>query len=282
MILIDFNGLAVGTVVMNKMEADEDMVRHMILNQLRMYNKKFRDDYGQMVICCEGRSWRKGFFPEYKANRKTTRDESSLDWNEVFRLINMVTDEIREHLPYKVVRVETAEADDIIGALAEYTNEFGKNEPVMIVSNDKDFLQLQKYSNVKQYSPMKKKEIREEHPHKYLVEHICKGDSGDGIPNINSADRTFVDGGRQTPVRQALIDTVVSNCDALDQVLSTEQLRNYHRNRRLIDLAAMNEAVREDIINTYESVKAASKMKVLNYLIKKRCKMLIECVEEFY
>jgi len=281
-ILIDFNGLAVGTVVMNKMEADEDMVRHMILNQLRMYNKKFRDDYGQMVICCEGRSWRKGFFPEYKANRKTTRDESSLDWDEVFRLINMVTDEIRENLPYKVIRVESAEADDIIGALAEYTNEFGNHEPVMIVSNDKDFLQLQKYSNVKQFSPMKKKLISEEHPHKYLVEHICKGDSSDGIPNINSADRTFVDGGRQTPVRQALIDTVVSNYDALDQVLSTEQLRNFHRNRQLIDLASMNDSVRKDIINTYESVKSASKMKVLNYLIKKRCKMLIECVEEFY
>ena len=282
MILIDFNGLAVGTIVMNKMAAEEDMIRHMILNQLRLYNKKFRDEYGQMIICCEGRSWRKGFFSEYKANRKTTRDESALDWNEVFRLINMVTDEIRENLPYKVVRVETAEADDIIGALAEHTNEFGNHEPVMIVSNDKDFLQLQKYSNVKQYSPMKKKLISEDHPHKYLVEHICKGDSSDGIPNINSADRTFVDGGRQTPVRQKLIDEVLANYENLEEVLSTEQLRNYHRNRRLIDLSAMNTAVREDIINTYESVKAAPKMKVLNYLIKKRCKLLIECVEEFY
>lgn len=282
MILIDFNGLAVGTIVMNKMAAEEDMIRHMILNQLRLYNKKFRDEYGQMVICCEGRSWRKGFFSEYKANRKTTRDESALDWNEVFRLINMVTDEIRENLPYKVVRVETAEADDIIGALAEHTNEFGNHEPVMIVSNDKDFLQLQKYSNVKQYSPMKKKLISEDHPHKYLIEHICKGDSSDGIPNINSGDRTFVDGGRQTPVRQKLIDEVLANYENLEEVLSTEQLRNYHRNRRLIDLAAMNTAVKEEIINTYESVKAAPKMKVLNYLIKKRCKLLIECVEEFY
>lgn len=282
MILIDFNGLAVGTIVMNKMAAEEDMIRHMILNQLRLYNKKFRDEYGQMIICCEGRSWRKGFFSEYKANRKTTRDASALDWNEVFRLINMVTDEIRENLPYKVVRVESAEADDIIGALAEHTNEFGNHEPVMIVSNDKDFLQLQKYSNVKQYSPMKKKLISEDHPHKYLVEHICKGDSSDGIPNINSADRTFVDGGRQTPVRQKLIDEVLANYENLEEVLSTEQLRNYHRNRRLIDLSAMNTAVREDIINTYESVKAAPKMKVLNYLIKKRCKLLIECVEEFY
>ena len=282
MILIDYNGLAVGTVVMNKMEASEDMIRHMILNQIRMYNKKFRDEYGQVVICCEGRSWRKEFFSEYKANRKKTRDTSSLDWNEVFRILNTVQEEIEQNFPYKVVQVHTAEADDIIGALAEYTNEFGNNEPVMIISNDKDFLQLQKYSNVKQYSPMKKKLITEPHPHKYLLEHICKGDSGDGIPNINSADRTFVDGGRQTPVRQKLLDEVVANYENLEAVLTTEQLRNFHRNRRLIDLGSMNEAVRKEIINSYESVKTAPKMKVLNYLVKKRLKQLIECVEEFY
>lgn len=282
MILIDYNGLAVGTVVMNKMEADEELIRHMILNQLRLYNKKFRDEYGQMVICCEGRSWRKDFFPEYKANRKTTRDESALDWNEVFRILNMLRDEVKENLPYKVVQIEKAEADDIIGTLAEYTNEFGNHEPVMIISNDKDFLQLQKYTNVRQYSPMKKKLISEPNPYKYLVEHICKGDSSDGIPNISSGDRTFVDGGRQTPVRQKLIDSVVSSIDALDEALSTEQLRNFHRNKKLIDLGEAPADLKQNIINTYESVKTAPKMKVLNYLIKKRCKLLIECVEEFY
>lgn len=282
MILLDYNGLAVGTVVMNKMEANEELIRHMILNQIRLYNKKFRDEYGQVVIACEGRSWRKQFFPEYKANRKKTRDESSMDWDEVFRILNTVRDEIIENLPYKVVQVDTAEADDIIGVLAEYTNEFGNHEPVMIVSNDKDFLQLQKYSNVRQFSPMKKKLITEENPHKYLLEHICKGDSSDGIPNISSADRTFVDGGRQTPVRQKLIDEVVVNIDDLSKALSTEQLRNFQRNRKMIDLSECPEDVKRDIINTYENVKVAPKMKVLNYLVKKRLKQLIECVEEFY
>lgn len=282
MILLDYNGLAVGTVVMNKMEANEELIRHMILNQVRLYNKKFREEYGQVVIACEGRSWRKEFFPEYKANRKKTRDESSMNWDEVFRILNTVRDEIIENLPYKVVQVPTAEADDIIGVLAEHTNEFGNHEPVMIVSNDKDFLQLQKYSNVRQFSPMKKKLISEPNPHKYLLEHICKGDSSDGIPNISSADRTFVDGGRQTPVRQKLIDEVVVNIDNLDAALSTEQLRNFQRNRKLIDLSECPEDVKREIINTYENVKPAPKMKVLNYLVKKRLKQLIECVEEFY
>ena len=282
MILLDYNGIAVGAVMTNKGTTDEDLIRHIILNQIRMYNHKFRKEYGQMIICCEDQSWRKGFFAEYKANRKKTRDASDHDWGEMFRIINMIKEELAENFPYKVIKSHKAEADDIIGALVEYTNEFGNHEPVMIISNDKDFLQLQKYSNVKQFSPMKKTLISEPNPNKYLIEHICKGDSSDGVPNINSGDRTFVDGGRQTPVRQKLIDAVVSNYDALDQVLDTEQLRNFHRNRRLIDLSAMNEAVKEEIINTYESIKVAPKMKVLNYLIKKRCKLLIESVEEFY
>lgn len=282
MILIDYNGIAVGTVMINKGETDEDLIRHMILNQVRLYNQKFRDEYGQMIICCEDTSWRKGFFPEYKANRAKSRDNSGLDWGELFRIINLVKDELAENFPYKVIKSYKAEADDIIGTLVEYTNEFGNHEPVMIVSNDKDFLQLQKYTNVKQFSPMKKSLITEPNPNKYLIEHICKGDSSDGIPNINSGDRTFVDGMRQTPVRQKFIDNVVENYDALDQVLTEEQLRNFHRNRRLIDLSAANLEVKETIINTYESIKTAPKMKILNYLIKKRCKMLIESVEEFY
>lgn len=274
--------MAVGTIVMNKMEAEEDMIRHMILNQLRMYNKKFRTEYGQMVLCFEGRSWRKDYFPEYKAARKQSREESKTDWNEVFRILNMIQEEIQQNLPYKIVQVSDAEADDIIGVLAEYTQEFGQHEPIMIVSNDKDFLQLQKYTNVKQYSPMKKKLISEAHPHKFLLEHICKGDSGDGVPNINSGDRCFVDGVRQTPVRQKLIDEVVSNIDTLESTLSADQYRNFKRNQTMIDLAYVPEAVKQNIINTYEKATTAPKMKVLNYLIKKRCKLLIEVVEEFY
>lgn len=284
MILIDWNGLAVGTIVMNKMAAEEDLIRHMILNQLRMYNKKFRKDYGQVVIACEGRSWRRDIFPQYKYKRKEAREDekSTIDWDEVFRIINLVKEEVMANLPYKVVQVGNAEADDIIGVLAENTQEFGQYEPVMIVSNDKDFLQLQKFDNVAQYSPMKKKLIKEAHPHKYIVEHTCKGDSGDGIPNINSGDNCFVDGVRQTPVRQKLIDSVLEHYDDLQSVLSTEQLRNFQRNKKLIDLSEIPDAVKSEIINKYNEAKPAPKMKVLNYLIKKRCKLLIECVEEFY
>lgn len=281
MIIVDFNGIAVGNVITQKLDIQEDLIRHMILNTLRMYNKKFRDKYGQMVIACDSSSWRKEVYPQYKFKRKSGREESSMDWNEVFRIINLVREEIRENLPYKVIQVDNAEADDIIGALAMETQEFGKHEDVMIVSADKDFIQLQRYDNIRQYSPMTKKFIDDKNPRTYLFEHILKGDSGDGIPNCLSGDNVFVDGIRQSPMTKKKIETFLA-ADDMQAAMGEEVWRNYCRNRMLIDLREMPDSLRSNIINTYESTKAVHKMKVLNYLIKKRCKMLIECVEEFY
>ena len=281
MIIIDYNGIAVGNIITQKLDIQEDLIRHMILNTIRMYNKKFRDKYGQVVIACDSSSWRKEVFPQYKFKRKAGREESTMDWNEVFRIINQVREEIRDNFPYKVIHVQGAEADDIIGALVEETQEFGKNEDVMIVSADKDFIQLHKYDNVRQFSPMTKKFIEDKNPRMYLFEHILKGDSGDGIPNCLSGDDTFVDGIRQSPMTAKKIATYLAATD-IKEAMGEEIYRNYCRNKRLIDLSEMPAALKSEIINTYESTKTAHKMKVLNFLIKKRCKMLIESVEEFY
>ena len=278
MILLDYSQIALSNIIVQKLN-DEAMIRHMILNSIRMYNKRYRNDYGQMVICADGmNTWRKNFYPEYKASRKKGRDSSGLDWQEIFRVLNLVRDEIKENLPYKVLHIEGCEADDIIGALTYETQEFGKFEPVMIISSDKDFIQLQKFSNVKQFSPIQKKSVGEKHPRKYLFEHICRGDKGDGIPNVLSPDNCFVDEIRQTPLRQNLIDTWIDD----ESIMPEEIKRNFHRNKRLIDLNEIPEDIYNNIVNTYDGQKPAMKMKVLNYLIKKRCNNLIEVVEEFY
>lgn len=285
MIIADFNGIALGAIITQKLDIQEDIIRHIILNSLRMYNKKFRDEYGQMVIACDHSSWRKKVFPQYKFKRKESREgdeEKTEYWNEVFRILNMVRDEIRENLPYKVIHIEGCEADDIIGTLALETQEFNKGEPVMILSADKDFVQLHRFNNVRQYSPMQKKFVQEPNPRMYMFEHLMKGDSGDGVPNVLSPDNTFTDGIRQSPVTKKKIENWLENVDKLEEVMDTETYRNYRRNKMLIDLEETPAELKESIINTYENTKAAPKMKVLNYLIKKRCKQLIECVEEFY
>ena len=278
MILLDYNQIALSNIIVQKLD-DEALIRHMILNSIRMYNKRYRDEYGQMVICADGmNTWRREYFPEYKASRKKSRDNSEMDWNIIFNTLNNVREEIKENLPYKVMHMEGCEADDHIGVLTLFTQEFGNDEPVMIISSDKDFIQLHKFKNVKQFSPIQKKAVSDPNPRKYLWEHILRGDKGDGIPNVLSADDTFVTESRQTPLQQRLIDTWLED----ETIMPLEVQRNYQRNKTLIDLTQIPEVVVQTIINNFNEQKTAPKMKVLNNLIKKRCNMLIESVEEFY
>lgn len=282
MILLDYSQIALSNIIVQKLN-DENMIRHMILNSIRMYNKKYRDEYGQMVICADGmNTWRKDYYPYYKAKRKTRREQSDQDWNEIFRILHLVRDEIKENLPYKVIHMDGVEADDIIASLVLQSQEFGLGEPMMIVSSDKDFIQLQKYNNVKQFSPIQKKMVKDANPRTYLFNHIMKGDSGDGIPNVLSDDDTFVTDKKQTPLRKTKIAEWLENSDNLRNVMEHETFRNYQRNKKLIDLTEVPEDIQQTIINNYNEQKVAMKMKVLNYLIKKRCNQLIEVVEEFY
>ena len=282
MILLDYSQIALSNIIVQKLN-DEQMIRHMILNSIRMYNKRYRDEYGQMVICADGmNTWRKDYFPYYKANRKKGREESDQDWNEIFRILHLVKEEIKENLPYKVIHMDGVEADDIIASLVMETQEFGKDEPVMIVSSDKDFIQLQKYKNVKQFSPIQKKMVTDDNPRTYAFNHIMRGDSGDGVPNVLSADDTFVSEKSQTPLRQNRINEWLENSDNLRDIMPEEIYRNYQRNKKLIDLTEIPEDIQTTIINTFMEQRVPMKMKVLNYLIKKRCNLLIEVVEEFY
>ena len=282
MILLDYSQIALSNIIVQKLN-DETMIRHMILNSIRMYNKRYREEYGQMVICADGmNTWRKEYFPEYKAHRKKARDNSEMDWTEIFRILHLVRDEIKENLPYKVLHMDGCEADDIIGTLTMQTQEFGMHEPVMIVSSDKDFIQLQKFNNVKQFSPIQKKMVANENPRTYLWNHILRGDSGDGVPNVLSKDDTFVSESKQTPLRQTRIDDWIHNAERLREVMPEEIFRNYQRNKKLIDLSDIPEDIQKNIINTFNGQKPPMRMKVLNYLIKKRCTNLIEVVEEFY
>ena len=279
MILLDYNAIAIGNVAVQRLAADEGLIRHMILNSIRMYRKRFHKEYGEMVIVADGTdNWRKKVFPQYKALRKKKRQESSTDWNEVFRIINMVREEIQDNFPYKVMHENGCEADDVIAQLALETQEFGKYEPVMIVSADGDFKQLQVHKNVKQFSPMTKKLVVEPNPRTYLAEHILKGDAGDGIPNVLSDDNVFVDGRRQgilsAKKKAALLDD--------PRALGDEIYRNYQRNQQLIDLTNCPKAVKESIINNFEQQDPwGNRPKVFPYLVQKRCKLLIECVGEF-
>jgi hypothetical protein len=288
MILLDLNQVMISNLMMQPGIAsggiDENLIRHMVLNSIRMYNVKFKAEYGDLVICADDKKyWRKDLFPYYKAARKKSREESPYDWNLIFETLNRVRDEIRENFPYKVIQIDKTEADDIIGTICiNYGVELrnSQSEKILILSSDKDFMQLQKFANVDQYSPMAKKFLKTSEPIKFLKEHILKGDRGDGIPNILSSDDTFITEARQKPVTEKKLNTWVAQkpedfCDA-------SMLRNYQRNESLIDLSKVPSEYTDRILTAYRSPKEVKgKDKVLNYFIKNRMKQLMEHIQEF-
>lgn len=282
MVIIDYSGISIGPVAMGQAHFnDENLIRHMILNSIRMYRTKFKK-YGELVIVADaGGNWRKEIYPQYKASRAKNREESKIDWNEAFRIINMVLDEIKEHMPYKVIHQWGCEADDAIAELVRWTQEFGNYEEVMIVSADKDFKQLQKYSNVKQYSPMLKKEVKEDDPRGYLLEHILTGDPGDGVPNVMSDDKVMAEGRRQNVLSSKKKAALFENQKALGE----EVYRNFLRNKKMIDLTedtACPADVREKIINNFtKQDPSVKRSKVMPYLVSKNCRLLLENVKEF-
>jgi len=285
MIIVDYSGIAIASIFSQDRpeEIQEGLIRHMILNSLRRYNLKFRKEYGEMIIACDSTSWRKEAYPQYKAKRKSNRDESPLDWGHFFTLINGVRDEIKENMHYPVVQADRAEADDVIATLVKSTQEFGQAEPVMIVSSDKDFFQLQRYSNVKQFSPMKRDFAKVDDATFYKFDHVCRGDSSDGVPNVLSVDDTFTEGIRQKPMRAKKIQewyTAKDDSQLMD-MMGQETYRNYCRNKSVIDLDYIPEDITQDIKDKYNSQTNKNKGKVLTYIIEKRCNMLIDSVADF-
>ena len=279
MILIDFNGIAVSNAVAMGLEADEDVIRHMILNSIRLHKTNHQMKCGDVVICCDaGNYWRRDDFPAYKHSRKKAMNDGKRDWTELFRIIELVLSEIQDNFPYKVIRIDRCEADDIIGELCAYTQEFGQYEKVMIISGDKDFAQLQQHKNVAQYAPVQRKYIKEENAKQFLDVHILKGDSSDGVPNVLSADNCFVEGTRQTPLRKKILDQLLDDPRSMGE----EIYRNIQRNTRLINLAFTPDTLKQEIINTFnEQDPSANKGKVLQYLIDKRCRLLTEIAGDF-
>ena len=292
MILVDMNQISLASVMMhlnmNKTtKPDENMVRHMILNSIRMYRSRFFGEFGELVLCYDSKHyWRRDYFPHYKCNRKKAREGSDLDWDAIFSCLNDVKQELKDFFPYKHLEVYGAEADDIIAALClelEFDN--GKT---LILSGDKDFIQLHKHTNVSQYSPITKKFVNDIEPHNYLTEHILKGDSSDGIPNVLSPDHTFVEGLRQRPLGKKKLAAWINNehpelgnMPIEDVLPNDETIRNYQRNQTLIDLDKSPKELFLLILKEFQNAPEGDRSKLLNYFIQKRLNNLTESIGDF-
>ena len=288
MIIVDLNQVMLSNLLMQignhtNAKLEENMVRHMVLNSLRSYKVKFGEEYGEMIIACDNTNyWRKQIFPYYKANRKKNIEKSELDWKSLFECLNKIRSELKEYFPYRVIDVESAEADDIIATLV---TEFGtdlchsQGDPILILSGDKDFIQLHKYTNVKQYDPTRKKWIKHDDPYRYLSEHVLKGDSGDGVPNVLSDDDCFVVGSRQKPLTAKKIEVLLKSVP--NKEIDEKTYRNFCRNRQLIDLAYIPNEIKEKVMVQYSQQESRDRSKLLNYFISNKLKNLTEHLSEF-
>tara|TARA_Y100001935_G_C17263936_1_gene488060 strand:- start:26 stop:871 length:846 start_codon:yes stop_codon:yes gene_type:complete len=281
MILVDMNQVTISNLMIQMKDEplSEDLVRHMVLNSLRSYKTKFSKDFGELVLCYDDKHcWRKDYFPYYKQNRKKARSESSLNWNELFDILTKIQNELEENFPYKVLKIDGAEADDIIAILSnKISSTPNLYEEILIISGDKDFIQLHQSDNVKQYSPTLKKFVVDENPEQYKFEHIIRGDKGDGVPNVLSQDTVFVEDLRQRPITKKKLTEWKEN-----GIPDGEIKRNYQRNKTLIDFDSIPNDLRELIYNKWvDKITQNDKSKILPYFMKHRLKELTEKLGDF-
>ena len=281
MILVDMNQVTISNLMIQIKDEplSEDLVRHMVLNSLRSYKTKFSKDFGELVLCYDDKHcWRKDYFPYYKQNRKKARSESSLNWNELFDILTKIQNELEENFPYKVLKIDGAEADDIIAILSnKISSTPNLYEEILIISGDKDFIQLHQSDNVKQYSPTLKKFVVDENPEQYKFEHIIRGDKGDGVPNVLSQDTVFVEDLRQRPITKKKLTEWKEN-----GIPDGEIKRNYQRNKTLIDFDSIPNELGELIYNMWvDKITQNDKSKILPYFMKHRLKELTEKLGDF-
>jgi 5'-3' exonuclease len=278
MILIDNNQVILSSIfaqTRGKKDLDEDQVRHITLNIYRSIRNKFYSEYGELIICQDSSNcWRKDIFPQYKAGRKKTQQKDAEDWNKIFDVLGKIRREIRETFPYKNISIQRCEADDIIAVLAK---KYSPTEKVVIVSSDKDFKQLQRYDNIKQYCLRKKQFLVEEDPQRFLFDHIMYGDSSDGIPNVLSADNVFVDSIRQRPISKKKLEKLYRQ----EEDLGVEFERNWDRNSQLVDLDRIPEKYVTEILEAFEESPIGARSNIFNYFVSNKLRMLMENIQDF-
>ena len=292
MIVIDYSQTAISNLMAElggrtDVDINVPLIRHMILNSIRGYKKKFGAKYGELVLACDSKNyWRKEIFPFYKKHRKKDREESGFDWKAIFDTLELIRDEIQNYFPYKVLWIEGAEADDIIAVLAKYSQQtlsenplFSEPEPFLVISGDHDFVQLQKYANVKQFSPTQKKfVVPDSTPERALLEHIVRGDKGDGIPNVLSPDESVFENIRQRPVSSKKLEEWITPSNRPQDV---EFQTRWERNQRLVDFDFIPVEVEQTILNVFLNSPKKDRSRLLNYFVNNKMKNMMELIEEF-
>ena len=128
------------------------MALHLCFNSLRQKWRKFKADH--VVVCCEGYSWRREVYPDYKAHRRVQdalKTKSEREEDEIyFETMKMLIEFLKKRTNVTVLQSDGVEGDDFVARWVD----LHPNDNHVIMSGDSDFYQLLA-DNVKIYDGVK-------------------------------------------------------------------------------------------------------------------------------
>jgi len=276
MILVDYNNVVMTNIFALSKEVAaakgvddvKNIIRHIFVTTVLSYKSKFSAKYGKIVICADSKmNWRKSIFPEYKANRKTARDKSDLNWKLIFQCMSDLKSEIHDIYTWPIIEADYLEGDDVIAILSRMKTEttpadnfFGSSElnkeKTLIISSDGDMKQLHS-KTVDQWSPMTKDFVKQGSDWS-LSEKIAKGDQGDGVPNIFCGDTWLVEkteGQRAKPVTKKIVAELDKYLETgiITESFDPQIIRNIFRNRVMVDLSCIPDKYVSEIESKFKN-----------------------------
>lgn len=286
-VLFDFNNLVFRNFFIKEVEPhspkpDFMLWRYNIFNSI--YQSLWKEDnIFEVVIAVDDKnSWRKSYFPRYKESRKKQRDKSDVDWGLLFGNIDKLVRDLKHYMPFKVIKIRSAEADDIIAVIAKNIK-----EDVVIISNDEDYLQLCS-DRIKLYNPNKKKYIKYDDCKNFLLEKIMLGQKKDDIFNIITPDdwgQTEETMGKRKPgFGPAALKKVLD--EGVDEWLEKKNInkiygevdvkRNYKRNQVLIDFDKIPRTITGRILDKYDNYSFPPPSNIFQFFKKYRMRSFLD------
>lgn len=243
--------------------------KSLFLSSLKRTIMQFSPD--RVIMCKEGfRNWRKDYYPEYKANRVEARAASAINYDVFFKINDEFINDFEQIAKnFQFLQVEHCEADDLIATIV-------KSQPdstVIVQSSDRDFYQLFKYPNYKQWDGQKRKYIEIANPDSYLTEKIILGDAGDNVPRISGLKY------RQGPkfIEKNILP------DIEKWLTETNMQSEWERNYTLISFDAIPENLTTEIVDKVNSWQRADfdKRGLYNFMIKHKLANIIDFIGDY-
>ncbi|QDH49150.1 ribonuclease [Pantoea phage Phynn] len=288
-VIIDVSNIATATLMANFRPATQDsinesIIRHIVLDTIRSNVVKFKGEYPEIVLAFDdNKYWRRNKAWYYKKHRKAEKEKSDWDWDRLSGFLNPTYDEVRTTLPYKGIRVDFAEADDVIAVVTK--DAVAKGKRVLIVSADSDFAALQKFPSVKQWSPTLKKWVTCKHgsPEADLRMKIIKGDKKDSIACIKIRSDyivTKVEGERAPSIMQKELDVWLESVDPTIE-MTPEMAARYRENEELRDFEFIPKDIENSILEVYNAPKIGSRAKFERYCMDHKLSRIFEKMSDF-